>query len=149
MGRVFTHTGKPRAVLVNRVSKKPPALLPGAFSTTFSRYFLFGAGLGGGLIVSTTVVFGRRFASATGINLPVSASRPIFCPLELMILFLQFLGTVSVRSIDCKTRTLQDIYANFCIGMLTSIPWVLAPTSPYSVLSLQGSTDYGLFYFRF
>lgn len=37
--------------------------------------FFFGGGV---LIVSTTVVFGRRFASSTGMNSPDFASRPIF-----------------------------------------------------------------------
>lgn len=39
---------------------------------SFTAYFFFGT-----LIVSTVVVLGRRFASFTGMNSPVLASRPI------------------------------------------------------------------------
>lgn len=47
-------------------------------------YFFFGAGFDGGLIVSTTEVFGRRSASFTVINFPEPASRPIFRAFVLM-----------------------------------------------------------------
>jgi len=47
-------------------------------------YFFFGAEGEGRLIVSTTVVVGRRWASFTVMNLPEPASRPIFMDLAMV-----------------------------------------------------------------
>ena len=40
------------------------------------------------LMVSTTVVLGRRLASLTGMNLPVLASRPIFVVFDFLAMLI-------------------------------------------------------------
>lgn len=55
-----------------QMSRRRTLLGPGA-SPDYLPFFF-----GGVLIVSTTVVLGRRSASFTGMNSPVFASRPIF-----------------------------------------------------------------------